>query len=565
LNKKLSSRYFVAVAILFIIIGTSSVITIAADPQVVALLPFKINAEKDLTYLQNGIFDMLSSRLTDPGKVMVLSRAEIDKALAGTAGPQDEIAARSFGETLGADHLLFGSLTKFGESFSIDAKMVDVSGATPTTAVFEQSPDAEGIIPSIDRFATNINAQIFGRGQPKKTMVTAPAPSDPQEAMQDERTAHPEKLYRKDDTQQVSPFITRKELVLQSPNMWKSPNFKYLVNGMSVGDADGDGRLEVVVVSPDTIYIYRYQEKRFIEIARQKTGSNRNNIGVDLADLNGNGKAEIFVTAVNNRRVQLLSHVHEFDGKAFVEIDKGLSWYFRQSDVPVRGRILLGQQSVMNEPYRGKIFEMQWDGGAYVPQTPVSTPSRTRINVLGAAMGDVQNSGEEILVAFDKFNRIVMTAPTGARLWRSGEKYGGSSLFINDMVDQVGDISNPIYLPMRILVRNRAPADDESRSQVIAVRNKELMGMHWERREFTSVHIEAFAWDGVGLSPVWATRKMDGFIRDIQVADFDADGRDELLIGLVTKSGELMLTTPNSTLIAYELDAVSAGPQVSGQ
>ena len=69
-------------------------VTVAADPQRVALLPFKINAEKDLTFLQNGIFDMLSSRLSDPGKVQILSRAEIDTALAGAVGPQDEAAAR---------------------------------------------------------------------------------------------------------------------------------------------------------------------------------------------------------------------------------------------------------------------------------------------------------------------------------------------------------------------------------------------------------------------------------------------------------------------------------------
>ena len=57
---------------------------------------------------------------------------------------------------------------------------------------------------------------------------------------------------------------------------------------------------------------------------------------------------------------------------------------------------------------------------------------------------------------------------------------------------------------------------------------------------------------------------MSGFIRDVQVADFDGDGREELVFALVTKSGAVMLTTPQSTLIAYELEAVSAGPQVPG-
>ena len=115
MKKIFSIRYIIAIATLFVIIGATSVITTAADPQIVVLLPFKINAEKDLTYLQNGIFDMLSSRLTDPGKVMVLSRAEIDTALAGSPGPQDEAAARSLGETLGGKAETFMGLAGMGD------------------------------------------------------------------------------------------------------------------------------------------------------------------------------------------------------------------------------------------------------------------------------------------------------------------------------------------------------------------------------------------------------------------------------------------------------------------
>ena len=171
---------------LIIIIAAMSIVTgrlagdaTAAEPQRVALLPFKINAEKDLTYLQNGIYDMLSSRLTDPGKVQVLSRAEVDTALAGAAGPQDVAAARDLGAKVGADFILFGSLTMFGDSLSIDAKMVDVTGAKPPVAVFNQSPDTSGIIPAIDSFAADINAQVFGRGVSPPAVAATPAPAAP--------------------------------------------------------------------------------------------------------------------------------------------------------------------------------------------------------------------------------------------------------------------------------------------------------------------------------------------------------------------------------------------------
>jgi TolB-like protein len=561
LKKSLLIHRTLTIGILLFCITAWPAHTMAAEPQRVALLPFKINAEKNLTYLQNGIFDMLSSRLAEPGKVQVLSRGEIDNALAGAAGPQDETAARNLGKKLGTDYVLYGSLTMFGDSLSIDAKMLDVTGAKPPVAVFSQSPDVGGIIPAIDRFATDINARVFDRGTPEAAVAATPIPAAPQPGTQDDSRAHPEKLYQRGEGQ-VSPFITPKDLVLQSPNMWKSANYKYLINGMAIGDVDGDGRSEIVAVSPDEIYVYRLEKGQLREITRQDVGSERYNIGVDVADINGNGRAEIFVTALTRPKNVVRSYVKEFDGKVFVEIAQDLPWFFRVTDLPARGRILLGQEARLYAPYRGRLYEMQWDGGAYLPGNPIITPSE-QVNVLGVALGDVLNNGEETMVAIDRDNRIVITSPSGEALWTSGDKYGGSTLYVNGEKTDQGQEENPIYLPTRILIRNSP--DDKDKSQVIAVNNHEVMGMRWNRRDFTNAQIEAFAWDGVGLAPAWSTRKMAGFIRDVQVADFDDDGRQELVIALVTKSGSIVLTTPKSTLIAYELEAMSPGPQASGQ
>jgi TolB-like protein len=565
LKKSLLIHRTLTIGILLFCIVAWPAHTMAAEPQRVAVLPFKINAEKNLDYLQNGIFDMLSSRLAEPGKVQVLSRGEIDKALAGAAGPQDETAARDLGKKLGTDYVLYGSLSMFGDSLSIDAKMLDVSGAKPPVAVFSQSPDVGGIIPAIDRIATDINARVFDRGTPGAAVAATPVPAAPQPGIRndsrDDSRVHPEKLYKRGEGQ-VSPFITPKDLILQSPNMWKSANYKYLINGMAIGDVDGDAKSEIVVVSPDEIYVYRLQEGRLREITRQDVGSKRYNIGVDVADINGNGRAEIFVTALTRSKNVVRSYVMEFDGKAFVDIAQDLPWFFRVTDLPARGRILLGQEARLYAPYLGRLYEMQWDGGAYVPGNSITTP-REQLNVLGVALGDVLNAGDETLVAIDRDNRIVIASPSGEALWTSGDKYGGSTLYVNGEKTDKGQEENPIYLPTRILVRNST--EDKGKSQVIAVNNHEIMNMRWNRRDFTNAQIEAFEWDGVGLAPAWSTRKMNGFIRDVQVADFDDDGRQELVIALVTKSGSIALTTPKSTLIAYELEAMSPEPQASGQ
>ena len=118
----------------------SDINSIAADPKRIALLPFKINSAQDLSFLKDGIFDMLTSRLSKEGQVEVISREQVEGAVQTEAasGTINEAVARRIGTRLKADFVLFGSLTVLGENVSIDAKMVDTSGSKPTMTFFDQ-------------------------------------------------------------------------------------------------------------------------------------------------------------------------------------------------------------------------------------------------------------------------------------------------------------------------------------------------------------------------------------------------------------------------------------------
>ena len=105
----------------------------------VAIFPFQMNAPGDLSYLREGIMDMLASRLSWAGKVEVIEKQAVKDALAGQQGMLNEAAAREVGTTLGADYVLFGSLTVFGDSVSIDAKMVALKEEKPPVTVYAQT------------------------------------------------------------------------------------------------------------------------------------------------------------------------------------------------------------------------------------------------------------------------------------------------------------------------------------------------------------------------------------------------------------------------------------------
>jgi TolB-like protein len=532
-----------------------STVAAADNPTRIAVLPFKINAEKDLSYLSNGIFDMLTSRLTDPGKVQVISKSDAENALENVMAAVDEASAREIGTRLDADFVLYGSLTVFGSSLSMDAKLVDVSGAKPSLTFFNQSQDMAEIIPRINQFAAEINQKAFGRPMVVKTTPVI-QPAAPKTAPTPEIYAHPEKLLQdgevvpekppKEPTTPAAPLIMNREDAVITPTFWKSRNFNYLINGLAVGDVDGDGQNETVIVTPHEVRVYRTQDGRFFQIKRAAQSKRHYYIGVDVADVNDNGYAEIFVSSLNKLKNALASQVIEFDGNKLKTIVENSPYYYRVATQSDGSKVLLGQKNRAGNPYGGSIYEMIWQNQDYLPDKHIKTSGD--VNVLGFSQDIILEDGRKASVAYKDDNRLNIIDPSGEVLWKHSEHYGGSTLYYAGDITNPGEVERKIYLPMRVLVRNNGAI---GQSEIIAVKNYEVFDMGWQRRHFNETHIESFSWDGLGLATNWKTRKFSGHIRDFAVADFDNDGKDEVVAAVILKEGAVVTTKPKTTIIAY--------------
>ncbi|BBO84433.1 hypothetical protein [Desulfosarcina ovata] len=174
---------------LMLLIGESAA---SAAPARVAILPFDIIAESDLSFLQEGVLDMLASRLSWQDNVEVINKNETRAVAASVTDFEGESRALLVGGKLYADYVLYGSLTVFDDSVSIDAKMVDISGLQRPLPFFAVTPSMGEVIPKINAFATDINAKVFGRevagrtGDVQKQQTGEQQPYNPR--------IHPEKL-----------------------------------------------------------------------------------------------------------------------------------------------------------------------------------------------------------------------------------------------------------------------------------------------------------------------------------------------------------------------------------
>ncbi|MBU0908476.1 MAG: hypothetical protein KJ717_02840, partial [Proteobacteria bacterium] len=82
-------------------------------------------------------------------------------------------------------------------------------------------------------------------------------------------------------------------------------------------------------------------------------------------------------------------------------------------------------------------------------------------------------------------------------------------------------------------------------------------------KNYPSGEIHALAWNGIGLTDLWRTRKIDGYVASYQL-DRDPENKDmaTLFVGIITNTGWLdIFTASDSTVLMYPLDLRKAESQ----
>lgn len=516
-------------------------------PKRVLILPLNIHAETDLSFLKNGIEAMLLNRLALEGKVVPFSREEARQAIKDIPEPITEQTAISLGAKYRADYVVFGSLTVFGDSISTDTRLIDVHQKKPIVIFNRCGKSHDDVIFHINLFASQINERVFGR----KTYAYQPPQ---QEEAVAEGTRHPDATLTQEnrvgyDSSGVPPATGK-----PSYSIWKSREFKTRIKGMAVGDVDGDGRNETVFITNRKVFIYRYSDGRFAKIQEIKGNRSDTFIGVDVADINKNGKSEIFITNLIQNSARLKSFVLEWNQSNFEKISGDPNWYYRVLNVPERGHVLLGQKRGVKDIFMPGVYELKWSNGRYEPFERQNLPKP--MNVYGFAYGDVLNNGQEMIVAFTPNDHIRILERNGNEKWKSSEPYGGGATYLevpSRPGSSIGDVTemDRFYLPQRIRI---ADLDRDGKNEVIVVKNQDVAGRLLSRlRIFKSGHIECLTWNTLGLSLKWKTQEISGYISDYAIADLNNDGRDELVFSVVAQT-DTVLASARSFIVSWAIN-----------
>lgn len=556
----------VSLALVMIFILTAP--SLAATPQRVVILPFTANAKEDVSFLVKGVRDMLTTRLAWQDKVTVIEPDLVAPVMKQIPPPYNDDKARKVGKKLTADVVVFGSITSMGKAVSVDARVLKVNQpqAQPLTT-FVQASDLDQVIPRINDFAQRINAEIFKR--PEAVAALKKAEDRAREMAQLKERGEEEPNLRKGMNEEdnlpstmspLNPLFLRSLSGVESDRYWRSPRIEGQVTSIAVADIDLDGKNELLALTQDSLRIYRLAGKHFALIHEMKNGPTGEYMFVDAADIDGDGRPEIFVSNLNNYTIEsFVLSWHTQGGLKYIA--KDLPYFFRAQPNPVgKGQILLGQEKDIMEPMVGPIYYMKAEGGTYVPTEKTVKKPLSAANLYNILLADLNGSGRAMTLMIGLSYDLMVFSSNGDRLFQGGEVYNASDKVIK--VPPATQLDNPgwdegwYFLPTRMVLSD---LDGDGRSEVIVVRNMDRMGgLLGRMRMYYQGTIYSLYWNGMSMMENWRTPRIGGYVSDYTIADVGNVGRPALVLSIVTTRLQGMSTKNQGHIVAFTLKPKAA-------
>jgi len=132
----------------------------------VAVLPFTMHAPSSMSYMQDGLRDMLASRLATNGGVSIIEYSAVAPLLQEPGEPMPQKEAVELARQLAADYIVTGSLTSLGDSVSLDAQVLSSDASFEPLNFYATAAQENEVIGAINQLAWDIAAKVFDAEPP---------------------------------------------------------------------------------------------------------------------------------------------------------------------------------------------------------------------------------------------------------------------------------------------------------------------------------------------------------------------------------------------------------------
>jgi outer membrane protein insertion porin family len=147
--------------ILFLLACLLTDVAVAQQTVRVIVLPFKIHAQEELSYLQAQIPQAIKTQLEQEGaKVLVIDQASLESRNMQADNLKD---IREIGLQIGTDYVVWGSLTWLGQNFSLDAKLLSPAEGEKTQVFSAEGEGVENLPGTLTILVNELGLKLFKR------------------------------------------------------------------------------------------------------------------------------------------------------------------------------------------------------------------------------------------------------------------------------------------------------------------------------------------------------------------------------------------------------------------
>lgn len=279
----------------------------------------------------------------------------------------------------------------------------------------------------------------------------------------------------------------------RSPRV-RGPSFDFAIHGLAVADFSGAGKPQLALASPDRVSLYPYppvDDKPQAELALPGVGIKV--LSLAAADLNGNGRAELFVALFNESMGRVETDVLEQDEKGALRKIAELPYLVRALQQP-SGEPALASQQLMDDqtfPFSG-VYPLVYQGGKYVQGRPAFKHRRADFlyDFTYAAL-----DGKPAMLYYTSTNRVRLQFDSG--YWKTREPFGQTPVRLRWPQTSAGRLLE-FHPPIL------AGRPDGKTTVLYGVRNLSMLGSLSEPFGlFNGGQIERLSWNGVALQRDW--------------------------------------------------------------
>ncbi len=560
------------------LIFCSSVVFSKADEAKYRLVfsEFDVSSAGDYAYLRGGIQSMIVSRLAAKDQVEVLDHSLGAKELKALKTKDVNVPAGNDVEM--ADYLVSGSLYALKDGLNIQVVLYPFKHEKETLRYEVLVKHPETMLAEVEKFAHEIAQVAFGAKNVVPGLSTNPSVVS---GVSGFVTVHPEAAYKKSLHTGLVVGAADGRVKVSAKEGKKTLSLAKEIRTLTVGDVDGDGEDEIVILLGRDIEIYKIDGKQII-----KKGSGNLPAGVEchalnLADLDGDGKSEFYFSSTSG--LDVASLILGWQGaKGFHIIAENIPWYIRPVLLPGKKWQLVGQKRGAGKAdfIKPGLFSLKMNGKQGVSEGE-RLPLPTGVNLFDFVFADIDNDGAAEIVSIDKKERMKVYNRENELLWVSKKTFGGSLNYIgpsrasavndhdrkNLTMDE--DIERElIFVPGRLVVTD---VDHDGRQEIVVNENSlSYLSIFDKIRIYDDGMIVGLSWDGSAMNEMWRSGTFRGYIAGFGFSTLNQSDNStkvgvqsetrtsvNLFVGHLPKSGTLVGLLPGTgetQMTAYELE-----------